>query len=519
MGRQLSLGNADFELSTLTLFAPRKAKDDTPFCIAVLADFSGRRNRGLCETGPSLAARQRVLVDVDNVQDLPGKLGCEIHVPLDSSDGPRMRLRFSSLDDFHPDQIFDRLEVFQKLKITRKYLQDPATFAEAASQVRSWVTGVQEAGKPEPGQPQSSPAQEESDADTIERLLGKRTSRESPSASASQFADIEALLREAVKPYIVPAPDPQQAELIAQVNQAISGQMRAILHHPDIKELEDVWRMLHFLVSQVETDETLKLYIIDVSKEELAADLASADQLQSTSAYRLVVEQSLGVQGADPYAILVGGYTFDQTAEDIKLLSQLGRVAQAAGAPLLAAADSHFAGCQSLAATPDPNDWLWHANPSALQPWQELRRSPEAAYIGLVLPRFLLRLPYGKDTDPIEQFDFEEFFPFAGHEQYLWGNSAVVCACLLAEAFREFGWSLTGGLRCDLTGIPMHTYQSDSEKHVTPCAETMLTERAMEVLIGKGLMPVLSIKGKDTVRVPRFQSIADPPAPLAGPWR
>ena len=519
MSRQLSLGNVDFELGTLTSFAPRKAKDDTPFCIAILADFSGRGNRGLCETGPSLAARRRISVDVDNLQDLPMKLGSELHIPFGSKDGPSISLRFNALDDFHPDQIFNRIEVFQKLKMTRKLLQDPATFAEAASQVRSWVTARQETGEPEEEQAQSSPTQEESDSDTIERLLGKKTGQEIPPASASQSVDIEALIRETVKPYIVPAPDPQQVELIAQVDQAISGQMRAILHHTDFQELEAAWRMLHFLVSQVETDETLKFYIIDVSKEELAADLASANQLQSTGAYRLIVEQSVGVQGADPYAVLVGGFRFDQTTEDIKLLRQLARLAQAAGAPLLAAADSHFAGCQSLATTPDQNDWQWQPNSSALQPWQELRRSPEAAYIGLALPRFLLRLPYSKDIDPIEQFDFEEFSPFAGHEQYLWGNSAAVCMCLLADAFREFGWTLTSGLRCDLTGIPIHIYQSDGEKHVTPCAETILTEHAMEVLIGRGLMPVLSIKGRDAVRVPRFQSIADPPSPLAGPWR
>jgi type VI secretion system protein ImpC len=423
------------------------------------------------------------------------------------------------MDDFHPDQIFNRLEVFQKLKMTRKLLQDPATFAEAASQVRSWVTAKQKAGEPEQEQAQSSSAQEESDSDTIERLLGTKTSQESPSASASQLIDIESLIRETVKPYIVPAPDPQQAELIAQVDQAISGQMCAILHHTDFQELEAAWRMLHFIVSQVETDETLKLYIIDVSKGELAADLALTDQLQSTGIYRLIVEQSIGVQGADPYAVLVGGYSFDQTTEDIKLLRQLACVAQAAGAPLLTAADSHFAGCQSLATTPDPNDWRWQPSSFALQPWQELRRSPEATYIGLVLPRFLLRLPYGNDTNPIEQFDFEEFSPLAGHEQYLWGNSAAICACLLADAFREFGWNLSSGLRCDITGIPIHMYESDGEKHVTPCAETILTERAMEVLIGRGLMPILSIKGRDSIRIPRFQSIADPPAPLAGPWR
>jgi type VI secretion system protein ImpC len=514
MSRQLSLGNVDFELGTLTSFAPRKAKDNTPFSIAVLADFSGRRNRDLCEAGPSIAARRRISVDIDNLDSLPMKLDTEIHIPLGGKDGPRIILRFNELDDFHPDRIFDRLEVLQKLKTTRKLLQDPATFTEAASQVRLWAAGQQKEAVPEEETTKSHQAQKESDVDTLERLLGKKTVRESSSTSTGKF-DTEALIREIVRPYIVPAPDPQQAELVAQVDQAISGQMRAILHYPDFQELEAAWRMLQFLLNLIETDEMLKLYLIDVSKAELAADLISMDPILSTGTYRLLAEKSK----AEPYAVLVGGYEFDQTAEDIKLLHRLGLVAQAAGAPLLTAADSHFAGCQSLATTPDPDDWRWQANSSVIPLWQKLRHSPEAAYIGLVLPRFLLRLPYGKDTDPIEQFDFEEFSPFAGHEQYLWGNSATICACLLAGAFSEFGWSLTNGLRCELAGIPIHVYQSDGEKHVTPCAEMILTERAMEVLIDRGLMPVLSIKGRDAVRVPRFQSITDPPTPLTGPWR
>ncbi|MDH4241936.1 MAG: type VI secretion system contractile sheath large subunit, partial [Phycisphaerae bacterium] len=248
MSMQFSPEKMEFQLGTQTSFAPRKAKDDTPFCIAILADFSGRGNRGLCETGLSLAARRRIAVDVDNLEDLPMKLGCEIHVPLGSREGPRVPLRFSELDDFHPDRIFDRLEVFQKLKTTRKLMQNPATFAEAASRVRSWVADDQETGKSETEKAQSSPEQEESDTETVERLLGKRTSPEQPSVPTGNFVDIEALIREAVKPYIVPAPHPRQAELIAQVDQAISGQMRAILHHPDFRQLEATWRMLHFLV-------------------------------------------------------------------------------------------------------------------------------------------------------------------------------------------------------------------------------------------------------------------------------
>ena len=514
MSNRLSLENAEFELSTLTSFAPRKAKDDTPFCIAVLADFSGRDNNGLCETGSALAARRRILVDVDNLDELPGILGCKLQIRFGGGDKHPFTVGFDELGDFHPDQIIERLGVFQKLQKTRGLLQDPTTFAEAVSQVHSWITPDVEIAKSEDKQVQSPKGQEESNADTIERLLGKPASREQAGASGS--VDIESFIREVVRPYIVPAPDPQQAEIVAQVDRALSNQMRTILHHPDFKELEAAWRMLHFLVSHVETGETMKIYAIDVTKAELAADLATTDQIQSTSAYHLLAKQS----EAEAYAVILGGYAFDQTAEDIKLLHRLGSVAQAAGAPLLTAADSHFAGCQSLAVTPDPEDWRWQpADSTAVQFWHELRHSPEAAYIGLVLPRFLLRLPYGKDTDPIEQFDFEEFSPFAGNEQYLWGNSAVLCARLLAEAFREFGWSITNGLRCELAGIPMHIYQSDGEKRVTPCAETILTERAMETIVGRGLMPVLSIKGRDAVQIPRFQSIADPPVPLAGPWR
>jgi len=515
MSMQFSSEKMDFELSTLTSFAPAKVTDKTPFCIAILADFSGRDNRGLGEAGLPLTGRRLIPVDVDNFEELPTKLGTEIHIPIGGEDGPRIAIGFCELDDFHPDRIFDRLEVFQKLKAARKRLHDPNTFAEAASEVRSWV-----AGEPDTGESKAEEAKvrlaesEESDADTLGRLLGKR-----PAKPVKQLVDIETLIREAVKPYIVPAPHPQQAELVAQVDRAISGQMRGLLHHPDFKGLEAAWRSLRFIVNQVETDETLKLYVGDISKAEIAADLASADQLQSTGIYRLLVEQSVGVQGAEPWAILVGCYTFDKTKEDVDLLQRLGKMAQAAGAPFLAAASPHFAGCESVAVTPDPDNWQWQPDPTATERWQELRNSPEAASIGLALPRLLLRLPYGKDPEPADRFDFEELSGGADHEEYLWGNPAIACACLLAEAFRASGWSLTGGLRQELTGLPMHVYKSNGETHVTPCAETFMTDRAMQILLDKGLIPLLSIKGQDAVRVARFQSIAEPIAPLAGRWR
>ncbi len=518
MAMQFSSGKMDFELTTSFKPDPEQTSEQRPFCIAIMADFSGRSNRVLYQAGAPLAARQWIPVDVDNFEKLPAKLGTEIHIPVGNSDGPRLPIQFGELDDFHPDRIFDRLEVFQKLKLIRKNLQDPSTFAQAAAQVRSWITAEPATEKDKAVQQEEKSAEpQESDVDMVERLLGKRPSPQQ--SSTSQFVDVDKLIRDMVKPYIIPAPDPKQADLIAQVDEAISGQMRAIMHNQDFQSLESAWQTLHLLISRIETDETLKLYLVDISRDELAADLVSTNQLQSTGTYRLLVEQSVSVHGAEPWTLLVGGYTFDQTEKDIALLQKLAQVAQAARAPFLATACPHFAGCESFAATPDPDDWQWKPDSNATQQWQQFRGSPEAAFVGLVFPRLLLRLPYGKDTEPIDRFDFEEITPAANHEEYLWGNPAAVCACLLAEAFREFGWSFTRGLGCELGGLPMHIYKSDGEKHVTPCAEAFLTERAMQILIDKGLMPLISIKGRDAVLLARFQSIAEPLAPLAGRWR
>jgi len=520
MTSRFSGGDMEFELRTAPAAVREQYREEPPFCMAVLGDFSGRANRGLCQKGTELSHRQRWAADVDNFDKLPGKLGAEIYIPIGGEEGPRIEIRFGELDDFHPDRLYDRLEIFQRLKALRRCLQDASTFAAAAAEVRSWTTGRPDTDASVPPPPEKGPAQgQESDTDTLERLLGKQPVAKPPPAGAKAFVNVESLIREVVKPYIVAGADPQQAKLIAQVDQAISGQMRALLHDPDFQQLEAAWRMLHFMVSRVETDETLKLYIIDISKAELAADLLSPESLQTTGAYRLIVEKSIGIPGADPWALLVGAYTFDKTEEDVILLRKLAKIAQAAGAPLLAGADSHFAGCESIAATPDPDDWRLKGETRANQRWEELRGAPEAAFVGLTLPRFLLRLPYGRETESIDRFGFEELSEAGDHGGHLWGNSAAACACLLAEAFRESGWNLSNALGCDMTGLCVHVFEHDGKKHVMGGAETLLTDRAAEILIDKGLMPVLSIKGRDMIKIARFQSIAAPPMSLAGRWR
>ena len=521
MSEKFSSGKMDFELDALPTSSPQKAGDDTPFCIAFLADLTGRGNRGICEAGTALANRRRITVDIDNFDKLPGKLGAQINIPTTDADADGTLIRFTEIDDFLPDRIFDRLEIFQKFSSLRKRLQNPTTFAEAAAQLQSWTAGPQ--AKPhsisEPQQKDAPDAPKETDSDTIERLMGKQPHQEPPASSVDRKVNIDSLIRGAVKDYIVPAAHPLEAEMVAQLDRAISGRMRAIMHHPDFKSLESAWRGLEFLVRNLETDETLNIYALDITKAELAADLLSANQIQSTGIYRLLVEQSIHLAGSDPWAILVGNYSFDQTEQEIILLARLAAIAQSAGAPFLSSAHPHFIGCDSIAGTPDPDDWSHQPHPSIDKLWQQLRGMPAAKYIGLALPRFMLRLPYGPDTEPIDRFNFQELSDNKDHEQYLWGNPAALCACLFGTSFSESGWSLTNGLRCDIGPLPMHVFKIDDETNITPCAETFLTERAMQIIIDNGLMPVISIKRQDAVKIPRFQSITKPLSDLAGRWR
>jgi type VI secretion system protein ImpC len=142
----------------------------------------------------------------------------------------------------------------------------------------------------------------------------------------------------------------------------------------------------------------------------------------------------------------------------------------------------------------------------------------QANWLGLALPRFLLRLPYGKQTESTETFAFEEFLAAPRHEDYLWGNPALACAYLLGEAFSESGWNLRPGEINEINGLPAHVYRADGESVLKPCAEALLTEDAAEAILDQGLMPLLSMKGSDSVRSVRFQSIAEPAAPFAGRW-
>jgi type VI secretion system protein ImpC len=464
-------------------------EDAPPFRIAVFGDFSGRASRGLCDSAAALSAPARP-VDRDDFDEVLAQMAPEIRTPLGN-------IRFRELEDFHPDRLFASLPVFQELRTLRARLSNPKTFREAAAEL---------AGAPAPERPR--PKSGSLLADMLEEA--EPGGPAAPARPAESYDDLHDYIRTIVAPYLVPGKDPRQDELVGQVDAAIAGRMRALLHHPDFQALEAAWRTVFLMVRRLDTGPDLKLFLYDVSGEELSRDLAGASDLRSTGFYKKMVS-------AEPWAVAAGNYTFTSSLEDVDLLARIAMVSHQAGAPFLAAASNGVLGCASLAAAPDPYDWTGR-DAGADEIWQTLRQFPEAAYLGLALPRLLLRLPYGKGASETEQFAFEEMAGAPVHEEFLWGNAGLACACLLGETFARDGWNMRPGVIREIGGLPYYTYKEDGVCVSKPCAEALLTDRAAEAIQDRGLMALLSAKDGDRVLVAGFRSVADPPSALAGRW-
>lgn len=521
MAKPISFGELDFKIVASMEETRGVPEPETPFRILILGDFSGPDKPGLSGSNQPPAGWRPMEVDRDNFDEVMAKIKPEFRLQLTESESDTVTIRFAELDDYHPDALYERLEVFQKFKQIRSKLDNPRTVEAAAKEVRSWMPAEIEIA-PQPVPPKPEPAKAPSGAaDTaglLDQILDASQGRPAETTPAADSTEWSAYLRTIVKPYLVPRDDPQQAELESVVDAAAAALMRIIMHHPNFQALESAWRALHFLVYRLETDVRLKLYLLDISKVELAAGLSAAEDLRTTGIYKLLVEQTVETSGGEPWAVMAGNYTFERTRQDAVLLGRMAKIAAAAGAPFIAAAHPNLLGCDSLAQTPDPDDWQTTTDEAGDAAWQALQKLPQTAYLGLVLPRFLLRLPYGADTVPLNQFDFEEMADGSNHDDYLWGNPCFACVCLLGQAFSIYGWNLRPGAVQDINNLPMHVFRKAGETRTKPCAEVLLTERAAEIILDKGVMPLLSFRDQDKVRLARFQSPALPPMPLAGRW-
>ena len=496
---------------------------DAPFQIVVLGDFSGRAVDSQ-QIDAKISSRRFIEVDRDNFDSVLQSFNINLQLELNNSDSSSsdkplvVPVKINELDDFHPDELYEKLEIFSKLRSLRRRLKNNKTFTEAATEVQSWLLSADQAVDLDDTQePETVETQKDANEGAAGSLLDNilETQAQQPNSQrTTEATHIDKLIRSIVAPYVEAAADPRQDDLIATVDRATQAHMRDILHNSHFQSIESAWQSLYFLIKRIETDRKLKIFLLDISKQELETDVC-VDDISTSSVYSLFCDKA---EGENPWAVMVGNYTFEDSVSDALCLSGIAKIASKAGAPFLAAASETLACCESFSTTPDYEDWNYKPGNGALSAWEMLRNSSDAKYIGLALPRFLLRLPYGDKSKPVDSFEFEEMPEDHCHNCYLWGNAAFIKVELLARNFRKQGWSMKPGEVYQTDNLPLHYYKEDGETVTKAVAEIYLTERGGEMLSANGLMPVWSVKNMDSLRSSDFRSLHASGQLLKGRW-
>ena len=304
--------------------------------------------------------------------------------------------------------------------------------------------------------------------------------------------------------------------MIAEIDRKMSEQIDRIIHHPDFQQLESAWRGLHYLVNNTETDEMLKIRVMNISKKELHRTLRRHKGIgwDQSPIFRRIYEEEYGQLGGAPYGCMVGDYFFDHSAPDVELLSEMARISAAAHCPFIAGADPRVMQMDSWQELANPRDLTKIFENTEYAPWRSLRNSEDSRYIGLAMPRFLGRLPYGVKTSPIDEFNFEEDTEGSNHARFLWVNAAYAMAVNINRSFKLYGWSTSirgvesGGIVEDL---PCHTFPTDDGGIDMKCpTEIAISDRREAELAKNGFMPLVHRKNTDVAAFIGAQSLQKP---------
>jgi type VI secretion system protein ImpC len=288
-------------------------------------------------------------------------------------------------------------------------------------------------------------------------------------------------------------------ELIAGIDQKLSAQLDAILHHRQFQALESSWRSLKYLVDRTEFRENIRIEVLNASKDELLEDFEDSPEITKSGLYKTVYTAEYGQFGGQPYGNIIANYQFGPGPQDIKLLRSLASVSAMSHAPFVAAAGPHFFGLDSFQELPNLKDLNTIFEGPQYAKWQSFRETEDARYVALTTPRFLLRLPYGQETQPVKAFNYEEDVS-GTHENYLWGNTAFAFATRLTESFAKYRWCsniigpMGGGAVEDL---PLHQFKSMGAIQSKIPTEVLISERREFELAEEGFMALTMRKGSD----------------------
>ncbi|MEM8699506.1 MAG: type VI secretion system contractile sheath large subunit, partial [Pseudomonadota bacterium] len=230
--------------------------------------------------------------------------------------------------------------------------------------------------------------------------------------------------------------------IISEIDKKLTEQVNLILHHQDFQKLESAWRGLHFLVNNTETDEMLKIRVLNISKKDLSKTMRKfkGTAWDQSPIFKKMYEEEYGQFGGEPYGALVGDYHFDHSPPDVELLGEMSKVAAASHAPFITGANPTLFQMDSWSELANPRDLTKIFQTPEYASWRSLRESEDSRYLGLAMPRFLGRYPYGDKTDPVEEFAFEEDTEGADSGKYCWVNAAYGMARNITRSFKEYGW-------------------------------------------------------------------------------
>ena len=463
-----------------------------PVRVVLMGDFGAGALNGRLDDAEAIAARKPMKVEFDTLEDALGRLELTLSVPI-GADAVPVDIPIADLDSFHPDTLYGELELFSALSALRKRLNNASTFAAAAAEVRAWAEQPRRkaSGVARRSRSRGATLPAKARRDHFAQLL------ERPARSAGEPGALDQLLRNVVGPLVQPAENPDKARLLSIVDEALADAMRAVLHQADFQNVESLWRGADFLLRRIETSHQLQVQLLDLSAEEFAADLSSVDDLSESGLHRLLVDKA--AEDADGgYTFLVGCYRFEATPPQFELLGRMAKVAARAGATFVTSVD-----IDPFSNRKEP------PHPLVSQTIEKLRALPEAACLALVGPGFLLRHPYGKRTDPITSFAFEEFQRSAGLRGMLWGNPALLLACVLCQR----------GTPQVVGDLPFYTYvDDDGDRAALPCTDRLVTAATAALLHDYGILGLMAHKGEPLVRLTGIEAIngsALSAAPLA----
>ena len=349
-------------------------------------------------------------------------------------------------------------------------------------------------------------------------LLDKQFRPKTDRAQEEISSAVETLAEYALKSTTIISEDAVESiqAMIAAIDQKLTDQVNQIMHHEDFQQLESAWRGLSYMVNNTETDESLKIKVMCISKKDLHKTLRKfkGTAWDQSPIFKQMYEEEFGQFGGEPFGCVVGDYYFDHGPQDVETLAQMAKVSAAMHCPFISAVAPKTLQFDSWGELSNPRDLTKIFQTPEYAGWRSLRESDDARYLGLTMPRFLARQPYGAATDPVEGFDFEEDIDGSDASKYAWCNSAHAMAVNINQAFKLYGWcSRIRGIESGgaVENLPTHTFPTDDGGVDMKCpTEIAISDRREAELAKNGFMPLIHRKNSDFAAFIGAQSLQNP---------